>query len=248
MSSLTPRQIVKLYYKAGEKCDAELLRKIMYFPPGTSEAEIEKKIGPSSRSVSVDEIAAENIMKMVGMKTVVEYDKILNKDTAEVGVIIKVGVGPLSKRIPVDQVVLKRDEGIWKIHYSRINLTKEQLIDTIRGNPQSAWAYYCYGMNTQSDNFYRAYRYYKKYYELEPKGFWVSDEFLEKLDKWGDFRGQEHELLDLLQKNLPNSTGMMCDYIRLYQLYIENGKNEEAEAYLEEAGKIVRRKGKLAPH
>lgn len=235
LESLSPRQVVKLYHKASNECDTELLRKIIYFPPGTSEVEIEEKIGPSS--LSVDGKAAKHMMKIMQMKIAVEYEKILTEDTAEVGVIAKVGIGPLSKRVPGDQIILKRDEGIWKINYSRGDLTKEQLIDAIREDPQSAWAYYYFGMKTQAENPYKAYRYYQKYYELEPKGFW-ADRYRKEIEAYGDLRKMERIILGNIQNTPKNARGQATDYIRLSQMFIVHENTEKARKYLNEAENI----------
>jgi hypothetical protein len=237
LGSLSPSRIVKLYYKASNECDVELLRKIIYFPHGTSEVEIKEKIGPSS--LSVDGKAAKNMLKIMQMKMAVEYEKILTKDTAEVGVIAKVGIGPLSKRIPGDQIILKRDEGVWKIHYSRGDLTKEQLVDAIRENPQSAWAYYYFGMKTQAENPYKAYRYYQKYYELEPKGFW-ADRYREAIEAYGDIQKMERIILGSIQNAPKNSDGRAINYVRLSQLFMANNNVEKARKSLDEAKNILK--------
>ena len=48
----------------------------------------------------------------------------------------------IGRRTPLMQVVLKRDEGIWKYHYSKSELTDEQLREMIKRNPPDPDAIY----------------------------------------------------------------------------------------------------------
>jgi len=237
LKSLSPRQVVELYHKASNERDTELLRKIIYFPPGTTEAEIRKRVGHSS--LSRDAKAANRMMKIMKTKIATKYEKILTEDTAEVGVVAKIGVGPFSKQIPGDQYVMKRENGTWKVHYSRGSLSREQLIDVIRENPQTAWAYYRLGMKIQSDNPYKAYKYYQKYYELEPKGFW-ADRYRDVIKDFGDAPKMEQMLLENIQKTPENSDGQAVDYIRLGQLFTEHENFKKAQMYLDKAKNILK--------
>ena len=237
LESLSPRQVVELFHKASNECDTELLRQIMYFPPGTSEAEISKRVGPSS--LSTDAKGAARMMDAMKMKIAVKYEKILNEDTAEVGVVAKIGVGPLSKRIPGDQIVMKRENGIWKVHYSRGELTREDLVGVIRENPQTAWAYYCLGMKIQSENPYRAYKYYQKYYELEPKGFW-ADRYRDVIEDYGNTPKMEQILFENIKKAPENSQSRVSSYMRLGQLFTANKDFKKAQMYLDKAEDMLR--------
>lgn len=236
LESLSPLQIVELYHKANNDCDRELLRKIIYFPPEATEAEIEKRLGPSV--ISKEGKAAERMMGSMKINVNAEYEKIITEDTAEVGVVAKIGVGPLAKRIPGDQIILKKDENVWKIHYSRGDLSKEQLIDTIKKNPQTAWAYYYLGMKIQSENPYRAYKYYEKYYKLEPEGFWVN-RYREEIDEYGNAKKMEQVLLESIRNTPKNSDGQAVDFIRLCQLFTEDGNSEKAQLYIGKAEEIL---------
>jgi len=237
LETLSPSQIVELYHKASNECDTELLRKIIYFSLGTSEVEIEEKIGPSS--LSSDSKAARHIMKMTLTRAAVKYEKILSEDTAEVGVIAKVGVGLLSKRTSVDQIILKRDEGIWKIHYSREELTKEQIENVIRESPKTAWAYYYFGTKTQAENPYKACKYLQKCYELEPEGFW-ADLCLEIIEVYKDTKKMERTILGNIQNVPINSDSRAVSYLRLSQLFIANNNIEKARKYLNKSEEILK--------
>jgi hypothetical protein len=236
LKSLTPRQVAELYVDLENDYDTELLRQIIYFPPGTSEEEIRKRIGPSSPSK--DAKGGARILRAAGFSVTTKYEKILTEDTAEVGVVMKMGIGPLSKRKPFDQLIMKKDNGIWKAHYYRRSLTKEQLIDTIREDPQSAWAYYHLGMETLSDNPYRAYKYFNKYYELKPKGFFVDSELLRDVEFHRNPQKMEQMLLENIQKTPENAKGRAIDYMRLSQLFTEHEDFEKARTYLGKAENI----------
>ena len=229
LDKISPEGIMSLYLKADNERDTELLRKIIYFPPGTSEAEIKEKIGPSS--LSTDSKAARHIMKMTLTRAAVEYEKILSEDTAEVGIVAKVGIGPLSKRTSVDQIILKRDYGIWKIHYSRGELTKEQIENMIRESPKTAWAYYYFATKTQAENPYKACKYHQKCYELEPEGFW-ADLCLEIIEVYKDTQEMERIILENIQNAPIKSDSRAVSYLRLSQLFIANNNIEKARKYL----------------
>jgi len=238
LESLSPRQVAELYVDLDNSYDTELRRQIIYFPPGTSEAEIKKRLGPSSPSR--DAKGGALLVRIAGLKMTTEYEKILTEDTAEVGVVAKIGFGPLSKRKPADQLIMKKDNGIWKVHYYRGSLTKEQFIDTIREDPQAAWAYYHLGMETLSDNAYKANKYFNKYYELEPKGFWVDEQLLENVKFHRNPQKMEQILFENIERAPKNSDGQAVDYIRLGQLFTEHENFKKAQMYLDRAKNILK--------
>jgi hypothetical protein len=246
IKSLSPRQVVSLYIKAHNECNRELLRKIIYFPSGMSEAEIEKKLGPAS--ISREAKGGERITRAAGLRVTPGYEKILNEDTAEVGVLMKIGFGPLSKDIPGDQYILKRENEVWKIHYARSELTKEQLATTIKENPQAAWVYYRLGMEIQSDNPYKACMYFNKYYELEPTGFYVDSELKNKINILKNPDYEEQELLKSLNERPENAGGRIIIYIRLSQLFVETGDFNKAQKYLNDCESLINKKKQLNPY
>ena len=90
---------------------------------------------------------------------------------------------------------------------------------------------------TQAENPYRAYKYYQKYYKLEPEGFWV-DRYREAIEVYGDIQKMEQILLESIQNTPKNSKGQAVDYIRLSQLFTEHEDFEKARMYLGEAENI----------
>ncbi|MBN1621534.1 MAG: hypothetical protein JW871_02970 [Endomicrobiales bacterium] len=247
INEMSPMQIVDFYITASDKGNYDLLRQIVYLPSDATEEQINKKIGYNPSPTSAEKYSVEAgkaVLNLVGgMNQITDYEKILSETTAEVGIVLKIG----GRKAAGDQIVLRRDNGVWKIDYSRSELSIEQLIEVLEQNPDTAWAWYYLGMHTQSDSFYKAHRYYKKYYELEPNGFFVSEDFLETLEKWGNFETQEIELLKMVQNNPPDGDGKISDYIRLCQLCMVHEKYKKAEEYLEEANQIIKRKMKLNP-
>lgn len=238
LESLSPRQVAELYIKPENKSDIELRRQIIYFPPGTSEAEIRKIV--CAASPSRDAKGGERMLRAAGLRMATEYEKILTEDTAEVGVVAIIGIGPLSKRKPADQLIMKKDNGIWKAHYYRGSLTKEQLVDTIREDPQTAWAYYHLGAEILADNPYKAYKYFNKYYELEPKGFWVDSQLLEDVEFHRNPQKMEQILLENIERAPENSQSRVSSYIRLGQLFTAHKDFKKAQMYLDKAEDMLR--------
>jgi hypothetical protein len=235
---LSPRQIAELYIKPENQSDIKLRRQIIYFPPGTSEAEIRKRV--ESAVPSRDTKEDERMLRAAGLRMTTEYEKILTEDTAEVGVVAKIGVGLSFKRKPADQLIMKKDNGIWKVDYYRGSLTKEQLISAIRENPKAAWAYYNLGVETLADNPYKAYKYFNKYYELEPKGFWVDSLLLDSVEFHRNPQKMEQILLENIQKTPENSDGQAVDYVRLGRLFTEHEDLKKAQMYLDKAAAILK--------
>lgn len=245
LSSLSPREIVDKYHKASGEGDYELMRQIMYFPPDATEAEIRKKVGygsdPSIRKNTKD------LTEMIGIKPVSHYEKFLDENAAEVGIGIKAGVGPLSKFIPVDQMILKKQDGIWKVDYSRNQLTREQLTEEIVANPKTPWPYYYLGWLLQGENPYKSYKCYKKYCTLAPDGFFVSNRLLEKFERFENLEEEERMQLDLIRRIPEGGSGRLHQYLHLCQLFTETGDYAKAKKYLGCAEDFIKKQRKLAP-
>ena len=228
LDSLSPKEVVYLYYQARNDGDIELLQQIIYFPPDISEAQRKERL----ELAGADE---KGVMRAVGAKTKAEYEKIIDDDTAEVGVVMFVGIPGLKRRIPFQQVILKKENNIWKYSHSKHELTEDQLVAAITKNPFDASAIFHLGRRYQPENSARANRCYRKYHELEPNGFWISEELVDQLKRFKSIEEQEIELLDELQYLPEKSPARSTLYRTLGQVFIEHGDFAKARMYLDKS-------------
>jgi tetratricopeptide (TPR) repeat protein len=235
LERMSPKEIMSLYLKSRNKGDMETLRKIIYFPPGMSEEEKTAKVRLAT--TGFDEKTAMS-MAMAGIKA--ECEKIINDDTAQVGLVVITGVGGIGKRTPFIEIVMKKDEGIWKYDYDKYSFTEKQLIEAIRKNPKDASAYYYLGRLYQPQNPARANRYYKKYYELEPEGFWVNESLLRNLKSYDDIQKEEEDASAKLYHIPEKSPNRATLYTTLGQLFMEHGDYQKAQMYLEESESVLK--------
>ena len=179
------------------------------------------------------------MMNLFFMKTKIEYEKIINDNTAEVGLVLKMGLLGIGKRIPFQQLILKKEDGTWKYSHSKYELTEEQLIETVTKNPYDASALYHLGRMYQPKNPARANKYYKKYYELEPKGFWISKELLDQIVSDEDIEKEEQEGLNELHNIPERSPDRAQVFWTLGQLFAEYGDYEKAKMYFDKAQVVI---------
>lgn len=242
LSQMSPREIMSLYFKAEEKGDVETLRKIIYFSPGTSEEEKTAKVKAASNSGG----AGASPLGLATIKPA--YEKVLDNNSAEVGLVIVKGIGGIGKHIPYAEIMMRKEGGVWKCGDAKYVLTEEQLIAAIRKNPKVAWPYYYLGRIYQPENPARAKRYYRKYYELEPKGFWVDNVFLEDIKQSDNTKKEEQEALAELPR-IPENAPRRADlYNYLCQLFTESGDYKKAQMYLEKAEEIQKHKSGQDPY
>jgi len=231
---LSPRDVIKLYYDAKNKGDVEFLRQIILFPQGMTVDEINSRI--KSEITGADE---KMLTRAVGAGIKVEYEKIFDAQTAEVGVVLKMGIPGFKKRIPFQEIVLKKDDNRWKYSYSKYDLSEEQLIDAITKNPYDASAIFHLGRLYQPENPAKAIRYYKKYCELEPRGFWVSKELIDQIKGHEDIENEESKLLEKLKNTPEKSPRRASVYWTLGQLFAEHGDYEKAKIYFDQAERVM---------
>ncbi len=235
LDRLSPKEVMDLYEEARNDGDVELLQKIIYFPPGTSEAAKKSKAAPLVAGTS-----EKGVMGLARAKVKAEYEEILDEETAEVGVVLLGGIPGMRKRVPFQQVILRKDAGVWKRSHSKHELTEEQLVSRIRENPYDASAIYHLGGKYASENQARAIRYYRKYCELEPKGFWISKELKDLIESYENVEQREKELLDKLQYIPEQSSDRAGVYRALGQLFTEHGEYEKAGQYFVKAEEILK--------
>ena len=232
LDSLSPKEVVDLYYQARNDGDIELLQQIIYFPPDISEAQRKERL----ELAGADE---KGVMRAVGAKIKAEYEKILDDDTAEVGVVMFVGIPGLKRRVPFQQVILKKDNSIWKYSHSKHELTEDHLIAAITKNPYDASAIFHLGRRYQPENPARASRYYRKYHELEPNGFWISEELLDRIEGYESVEREEKKLLEKLKYTPEKSSRRASVYLTLGQLFTEHEDYKKAEIYFDQAEKVL---------
>ncbi len=231
LSQMSPKEVINLYYNARDARDKKTLRRIIYFPAETSESAIKEKIRALITSRQEKWLA-----RIVKTKVQAEYEKSIDKDTAEVGVVVT-GRG---KRVPFQQVILKKQDGIWKFHYSKWELSIKQLTEELRENPKNVSVYYLLGNKIRPENPAKAYRFFKKYHKLAPEGFWISDEFLEMYkEDMRDFEHtEEYEKATLAEiQNLPSHriASKAKKYRTLGQLFTEKKDYKKAKRYFDKA-------------
>ena len=238
---MSPKNIVKLYYKARNSGNTELLERIIYFPPETTDEQRRAKI----QSIVVG--AGEKvIMRMVGSRRKIKYEKFLDETTAEVGVITTGKVLPillsgrlsyLGKQHPVDQVILKKDDGIWKYYYSMAELPKGVLIENLKNNPEDTDLYFHLARAYLDENPAKSHRYYLKYYELAPDGFWTDEDFGDLIKQYR----KEYEDTEIYEQEMLVAINIMpanhilsktIEYQRLCQLFMEKKDYKKASSYL----------------
>ena len=144
LRKMSPKQVMALYLKARNDGDFETLRKIIFFPPETSEEEKTYRAQAATSGPDEKGVAAIALARIKA-----EYGTIIDEETVEVGLVIITGI---SRRTPFQQIIMKKDERIWKYEYDKFVFTEEQLIETIRETPDEAWPYYYLGRLYQPEN------------------------------------------------------------------------------------------------
>lgn len=228
LAKLTPKKVVSLLEKESYNKDSTTLQQLIYFPPNTTEA-VKYEMVKRYKRTSVEEKALRFIISPKP-----EYEKILDEETAEVGVVMR-GL-TIRGRAPIMQYILKKDGGVWKIYYNRYDLSESQLISEFERNPKDYSILYLMASHVHSYNPSKAHQFFLKYYELDPKGFWVCDEFLQQIAEYK----KEFDLTEIYEKVLLAEIKTMGDklcnlravkYEYLGQLFTIKGHYEKAEQY-----------------
>jgi len=194
IQKLSPKQSVNLYFKSCSNGDTETLKKIIYFAPNTTEAQKQKRVDALNTNNNPE---VSVMLGVMGMNFKAKYEKIIDDNTAEVGVICRgLLTGTPLNQVPAYQLILKKEDGAWKYYTNKSHYTLDELGKMIKENPNDHSLYYYYGFRFISENPYKTHRYYKKYYELEPNGFWVTAEFLGRLREYGNIDSFERMMLN----------------------------------------------------
>jgi hypothetical protein len=224
--------VVSLYEKERYSKDSALLSQLIYFPPNTSE-QVKKE------TVKKTQACADEKALRIYLSAKPEYEKVLDEKTAEVGVVLS-GLGAIRGRIPVQQYILKKDGGAWKIYCNRYEPSEQQLLADFEQNPQDYSILYLMASHVLPDNPPKAHQFFLKYYELDPKGFWVCDEFVQEITKYK----KEFNLTEIYETELLIEIKLMdakryasraIKYTQLGQLFAIKGEYGKAEEYFTKA-------------
>lgn len=231
LKKFSPKQSYEYYDKARHDGNVEALRKIMYFSPAMSEEEKQDK-AKKTVACSTEKMYNKGIWGLIRPKVV--YEKILSENTAQVGVVFqsKISFRPGS---PFNEIILKKEDDIWKIYAYKTDIvyvaTIKELLEGIKKNPNDASAYYYLGKKYETEKHYvKAQEYYKKYLELEPKGFWATDNLRNKIKEKEEI---EKKLLENLkgysrETSIYKEPNMAYTYKKLGYYYMDVGENEKA--------------------
>lgn len=238
LQNMSPKRMFNLYEKSRNRGDTELLKRIIYFPPGTTEQQKQEKV--DSMVAVPDETI---LLGILGISEKAKYEKLLDENTAEVGTVAGSKFS-LDKQSPSKQIIFKKDEGIWKFHYSMWELSKEQLVERLRSQPENTSLYYILGMRILPDNIAKGHRYFLRYYELEPDGFWVDDDFRQSVigykKEFEQTEVYEKEILATIHsihKDDVESKALV--YRRLGKLFMELEDYEKAKMYFDTSSKLL---------
>jgi hypothetical protein len=141
-------------------------------------------------------------------------------------------------------MALVKDDGIWKVHGDKWDWGK--MLEQLKQNPSDASSYYLYSQEVINE-WFQAYRFKKKYYELDPDGFWVTDNFIEKLkadEEKYEINYKEYERELLVQMKTYSPDGSARDYINLARIFMfhNNNNNSKAEEYLIKAENVLQQR------
>jgi hypothetical protein len=233
LAKLTPKKVVSLLEKESYNKDSTTLQQLIFFPPNTTEA-VKYEMVKRYKRTSVEEKALR-----IFISAKPEYEKILDEETAEVGVVMS-GLAAIRGRQPLWQYLLKKDGGVWKICYNRYDLSESQLISEFERNPKDYSILYLMACHVQPDNPPKAQQFYLKYYELDPKGFWVCDEFVQRVAEYKkEFNlttmYETKVLIEIKLMDAKRYASRAIKYTKLGQLFAIKGEYGKAEEYFTKA-------------
>lgn len=232
LEKLSPKQIVNLCFKAQWKEDHELLRKISH---STNEYTGERK---KTQLEKDGEVVQRALTILFAIKFEAEHQRAVEPNYMEVGYVHYSRYWPFSKTHSHMQLLAKED-GIWKLHSSKWKYG--EMLEHLMQNPNDLSSYCICSWDMANDqNFLMEYRFKKKYYELDPKGFWITKDFLEKLkideDKYEiNYENYEKQLLTKMALPETSKQEKSISFIELVRIFMFHQDYEKAEKYLNDA-------------
>ncbi|GAF89965.1 unnamed protein product [marine sediment metagenome] len=229
---------MNLYIKASFKQDYDLIEKIIH---PDSDYSINRNLAQWQKN---EMIGAKMFAIILGLKGMAKYQKIIDTNTAEVGDVMYSIYWPFAKR-PVGITILKKDGDVWKV--LRNKWVGGKMLEQLSQNPSDTPSYYlCSCDMANKQNQLLAYRFRKKYYELDPDGFWITKSFIEKLkanEEKYETNYEEYERELLAQINTYHAAWRAREYIDLARIFMFHQNNGKAERYLNEAENVFEKEG-----
>ena len=239
LEKLSPKQIVNLCLKAQWKEDHELLRKITH---STNEYTGERK---KTQLEKDGEVVQRALTILFAIKIEAAHQRAVKPNYVEVGTVDYSRYWPFSKTHHSGMELLAKEDGIWKLHSSKWKYG--EMIDHLKQNPNDLSSYYLCSQDMANDqNFLMEYRFKKKYYELDPKGFWITKDFLEKLkideDKYEiNYENYEKQLLaEMATYSKHWKSAKARNYITLARIFMFHHDYQKAEHYLNDAENVLK--------
>ena len=238
LEKLSPRQIVNLSFKAAWKEDHELLKKISHSSnPYTGEKE-------KSQVVKNAEGVQRALTILLAIKFKAQHQRAIEPDSVEVGYVHYSRYWPFAKVYSGMQVLVQEDD-IWKLHSDKWKWG--EMLEYLKRNPTDLSSYYlCSSDMANNQNFLLEYRFKKKYYELDPKGFWVTKSFLEelKMEEENYETNYKNYTRRLLLKTVGYPENWKADkarnYITLARIFMFHQDYQKAEKCLNEAENVLK--------
>jgi hypothetical protein len=231
LENLNPKSALKLYDKALFWEDMELLERLTH-------PELLKRKGIAK----ITPLYYHILSLILGATDKIVYEKIADANTVEIGKVSYSLFYPTDK-VRTGLIVLDEDEGVWKYNGYKGNMGNTE--ERLRKNPSDASLYYIYSEEIINERF-PAYRFRKKYYELDPDGYWVTESFLEKLktdeeNYITNYEGYERQFQAELRgyhgrQILAKALGYI-DLSRIFMFHEDYGK---AEKYLNKAEDVFK--------
>ncbi|OQA88483.1 MAG: hypothetical protein BWY31_00347 [Lentisphaerae bacterium ADurb.Bin242] len=217
LSEMSPTEIANLYIKFRNDETTNNIKTIVFFPKNELWVRNLMKSSP------------EKDLDKIGLKLKVDYEKVIDDNMAEVGIIVDF---PIKGRIPQKQFILKKRDGGWKLYHHKFeDRSLEELLHMANASIVDPDVYFYLGRHYSVDRYGKASEYYKKYLEVSDNKFWDGPD-LQMVIKQGNeidsFIEQQTRIIDagpLLQRH-----AVICAKLAL--AYIDKGDLQNAEKYL----------------
>lgn len=220
---MSPREIIDLYLKIRTEGRHDELPQILCHP--NDEAKINNLMASD----------AEKTLYSFLAKRKTAYEKIIDANTAEVGIVLSIA----GKIIPLQQMILKKAGGIWKLRESKFNNTsKEQLHEMLKITPVDPDIYYYLGKLYSTDRYVLAAQYYEKYLELSDNMFWDGPDMQGVIKQGKEIDSFIEQYKPFVDANpfLPRNDTLCA---KLALAYMDKGDLVNAKKYLDMMGKIL---------